>query len=468
MYILPFNCKPTKLQQGRDGWTETTVTDVPASRDEPYAPSDPNVRPWALLYYRPSGSRDPQKYWNDEAKKTYNDFKGSLKLDAEQKAAATEAVAGAKNDDEKLAAVTAYVRQRLRSVLDPDVTAAERTEFLKKLPENRDRNSGEILKSKMALPHEMNVVFGALATQVGLDVRPVMVANRDEVVIDVTNLPERYFVDDVALGIKAGDAWKVFSVSAEHLPPGMLPSEEQGMSAIVTDPKAAIFMKTPVAAPESSVESRTATLRLSANGTLSGDVDETYTGYKAETHRLLLARRSAAQREQWFRDRIVRMFPDAEITKLTVDNIDDSMKPVTVTYHLDAPLFAQVTGKRILFNPNAFRRSQSLLFSASDRRYPVQFDFAWKEIDLIRIELPEGYELEHAENPGTFSFGEPGSYELKMAVQQGTAPLLAVSRELTFGSKGMILFPTSVYPTLKKVFDEIQLRDTHTLSLKEK
>jgi hypothetical protein len=55
-----------------------------------------------------------------------------------------------------------------------------------------------------------------------------------------------------------------------------------------------------------------------------------------------------------------------------------------------------------------------------------------------------------------------------MAVQQGTAPLLAVSRELTFGSKGMILFPTSVYPTLKKVFDEIQLRDTHTLSLKEK
>src|SRR5438093_5571609 len=56
MYILPFNCNPTPLQQGKEGWTETTVTDVPAVRDEPYAPSNPNVQPWALLYYRPAGS----------------------------------------------------------------------------------------------------------------------------------------------------------------------------------------------------------------------------------------------------------------------------------------------------------------------------------------------------------------------------------------------------------------------------
>src|SRR5262249_12928365 len=106
MYILPFNCKPTPLQEGKDGWTDTTVTNVSAIRDEPYAPSDANVLPWALLSYRPGGSRDPHKYWNDEAKKAYSDFKGLLKSDSEMKGAAIQAVGGAKGDEEKIEALT--------------------------------------------------------------------------------------------------------------------------------------------------------------------------------------------------------------------------------------------------------------------------------------------------------------------------------------------------------------------------
>jgi len=467
MYIVPFNCKPTPLQQDRDRWAETTVTNVPASVDEPYAPSDPNVQPWALLYYRAAAIRDPQKYWNDEAKKTYNQFKDLLKPNAEQKAAAMQVAAAAKTDDEKIAALTNYLRQHLRNVLDPDVTEAERNEFLKKLPEDRQRTSAEIFKSKLALPDEMNVAFSALAMQVGLDVRPVLVANRNEVAIDVTMLPERYFIDDVALGLKAGDSWKVFSVSPRFLFPGMLPSADQGTSAIVTDSKAAMFMKTQVAPPESSIEVRMANLKLSAEGSLGGDVEEEYTGYRAEEYRLLLARQSPAQREQWAHDRIVRMFPDAEVGSIKIENIDDVLKAVRLTYHLDAPFFGQVTGKRILFHPNAFRRSQAARFSASERRYPVEFPFAWKESDQIRIELPAGYELENAENPGNLSFGEAGGYALSMgATRKGAATELILSRELTFGAKGAIAFPASVYPTLKKIFDEIELRDTHTLSLK--
>jgi len=97
----------------------------------------------------------------------------------------------------------------------------------------------------------------------------------------------------------------------------------------------------------------------------------------------------------------------------------------------------------------------------------VEFPFAWKESDQIRIELPAGYELENAENPGNLSFGEAGGYALSMgATRKGAATELILSRELTFGAKGAIAFPASVYPTLKKIFDEIELRDTHTLSLK--
>ena len=41
-----------------------------------------------------------------------------------------------------------------------------------------------------------------------------------------------------------------------------------------------------------------------------------------------------------------------------------------------------------------------------------------------------------------------------------------VSRELTFGKKGMLYFEVPSYPTLKKIFDEIALRDKHSFPLK--
>src|SRR5262249_30606200 len=157
----------------------------------------------------------------------------------------------------------------------------------------------------------------------------------------------------------------------------------------------ATFMVTPMAPPESSVENRAATFKLTATGSLTGDIQEAYTGYRAADLRQFLAPQSAAQREQWLRDRMSRMFAGGEVEESKIENVDDPNKPLMVKYHLEAPQFAQVTGKRILFQPNAFRRSQVSPFSASERRYPVQFPFAWKEIEDIRIELPAGYELEN-------------------------------------------------------------------------
>jgi FtsZ-interacting cell division protein YlmF len=43
---------------------------------------------------------------------------------------------------------------------------------------------------------------------------------------------------------------------------------------------------------------------------------------------------------------------------------------------------------------------------------------------------------------------------------------LVTARDLTFGNRGIIFFEPKYYPTIKKIFDQIQARDTHTISLK--
>jgi hypothetical protein len=464
MFLSPFNCTPTPMKVTPDGWNETTVENVAASVDEPYSPSAPNVEPWALLYYREGGSKDPQKYWSDYGKRVYSEVKAAVKPTDDLKAVAAKIAAESKTDDEKLAGMVMYVRQNLRGLFDASVTEAERADFIKKLPKGRSRTSAEVFKSGIALSSEMNLAFAALATQGGFDARPALIADRDELMFSPEGLVDHYFLDSVVMAVKLADTWKVLDVSDRHLTPGMLPSNEEGVFALVTDSKTPVFFKTPASTPEASLEGRTAKLQLGADGSLQGDVEETYTGHRANERRGVLASMSPAQREEWLHERVIAMFPGAEVTGLKFTNVDDATKPLQASYKLKAPLFAQVTGKRILFQPNAFRRSEGVPFTSSVRHYPVEIPFGWKESDQLRITLPQGFTLENAENPGGLNFGEPGTYKLSMSTT--SAQELVVSREFTFGEKGFLDFKLAAYPAIKQIFEVIHQRDTTFFSLK--
>lgn len=467
MFLMKFNCDPTPVKLENDGFNSTSVSDIPAARHEPYAPSDPNIEPWALLYYSQNTKREPEKFWNAEGKKVYTELKTSLKMSDELKAAAAEAVTGAGDDQAKVTALVAYVRKHVRNLFDTEVTTADRAKFLEKFPKERSRTSAEILKSGMALPSEMNVVFAGMAMQAGLEVRPALIGSRDEIAF-APILTDRYFLDEKAVAVKLGSDWKVVDVSQKFLTPGMLPWEEEGTAALVTDGKTSTFIQTATTPPEASVERRTAKMRLSDLGALSGDVEESYTGHRAEGLRQELDGKTPAQREEWLRDRVVKMFPDAEVTAIQLQNAEDAAQPLTARYHLEASRYAQVTGKRILFQPSAFRRGQVSPFTASERKFPIYFPYGWKEMDEVQIALPEGFVLDNADNPGGLDFGDIGSYRLKMQVTQGAEPEFHFTREFTFGNKGILFIDAKNYQVVKKVFGIVQTQDAHTISLKGK
>jgi Domain of Unknown Function with PDB structure (DUF3857) len=462
MYLHHFNCQTSPLKPENDGYTSTYVENVPAARDEPFSPSEPNISPWALLHYQEGDRRDPDKYWADVGRKEYNELKQALKVGDEIKSAASEAGSGAKNDDEKIAALIQAVRAHVRNLYGEGVTDAERERLIKSRPKDRPRTAAEIFKSRLGSSNEMNVVFNAMAQEAGLDARPALVADRNEL-FNTKYTVDSYFLDNIDTAVKRGDSWKIYDVNARLLPPGMLPWREEGMSALITDPKSPSFIETSFAPPEASAEIRTTKLTLSQEGTLEGDVEERYTGHRGEEYRSQMERQSPAQREEWLRDRINRMFPDAEVTGLKLENVDDAATQLRAAYHLKAPHFAQVTGKRILFQPNAFRRAQVSPFSAAERKNIVNFPYAWQEVDQVSIQLPEGWKLDNAGNPGPLEFGKPGAYNLRIGISKTNE--LVTSREFSFGREGIVVFAANVYPTLKKIFDEVQLRDSHTLSI---
>ncbi len=387
MALMPFNCQPSPVKREIDGYTSVTVEHLPASRYEPYAPSAANLEAWALLHYQLGERKDPDKYWNEISKKEYSELKASLRSDSEIKTAATEAVASAKSDDDKIAAIIGAVRSHVRNLFDKEVTDAERQAYIKSLPKDRLRTAAEIYKSGIGTANEMNVVFAAMAQQIGLEARPVLVSDRTQYLFRPKTTIDTFFLPNIDMAVKQGDAWKIFDVSTKLLPPGMISWREEGVYALIADPKSPIFIQTKPSSPEASAEVRSAHLQLSPDGTLEGDVEETYSGHRGEEYRAEMTEKSPAQREEWLRDRITSMFPDADVTELKIEYFEDPSHPLRATYHLAAPHYAQATSKRLLFQSSPFHRAIVSEFSASERRFPVEFPYGWRELDEIHIQL---------------------------------------------------------------------------------
>jgi hypothetical protein len=465
MSLMSFNCQPSPVKQENDGYSSISVENLPASRNEAFSPSEPNVEAWALLHYQLGDRKDSDKYWNDVSKKEYSELKDSLKSNNEIKAAVAEAVMGAKNDDDKIAAIIAVVRARVRNLYDDGVTDAERQAYLKSLPKERLRTASEVFKSGLGTANEMNVVFAAMAQQVGLEARPALVSDRTELLFHPKVTRDTFFLHNIDMAVKQGENWKVYDVSTKLLPPGMISWREEGVYALIADPKSANFITTAVSPAEASAEVRSAHLQLSPDGTLEGDVEESYTGHRGEQYRFALNGKSPAQREEWLRDRITKMFPDADVTELKIESVGDPTRPLRATYHLDAPHYAQGTGKRLLFQSSPFHRSIASPFPASERRFQVEFPYGWREFDEIHIQLPPEWALDNADSPGRLELGAPGFFENHLTISKANE--LVSKREFVFGRGGMLNFEVSSYAVLKKAFDVIQTLDQHSLSLKE-
>src|SRR5580658_8247892 len=465
MSIMPFHCKLPPLQEDKQGYQSFSLENMPAFREEPMMPGEPNVRAWALVFYSNDGLREPEKYWTDVGKEQYSRYlKRAMKADSEIKEAAGIVTSGAKTDEEKTLALIQYIRKNLRDLFGSQVTEADRAQILKQMPKDRYRSAKEIFKSGIGDADELNTLFAAMATSAGLEVRPALTADREDIVFTPA-MTDSYFLRHIDMGVNIGGNWKLYDVSARDLPAGMLSWNEEGMQALLSDPKKPAFVKAPLAAPEASARMRKAKLRLSDDGAIEGDIDLEYSGHSAQDRRHQLEGDSDERRLERYKDELSKTYPDAEISGTRIENASDAEKPLVLHYHLKSAGYAQRTGKRILLQPFFFQRGAAPMFSASERKYPVNFPYAWKEHDSVTIELPAGFALDNAEAPGSLNFGNPGSYQVKI-MTRGSSELI-LERDLTFGKDGSLVFPADTYPQIKRIFDEIQKRDGHTISLKQ-
>jgi hypothetical protein len=253
----------------------------------------------------------------------------------------------------------------------------------------------------------------------------------------------------------------IFDPTDEYTPFGQLRGELQANHGLLVTPDGGELLKLPQLPASRSGVQRTAKLKLSPNGTLSGEFLETRLGDSGLWQRMTLKSvTKEADKIKPIETMLSHSLSTFQITKASVLNLNLTDQPFGYQYSLVAENYAKNAGNLLLVRPRVLgSKSSDLLETKEPRKYPVEFDGPSRDTDTFEITLPAGYEVDDLPPPVDADYGF-ANYHSKTEVTGNT---LKYTR--TFEVKELSV-PLNKVEELKKLYRIIAGDERNTAVLK--
>ena len=454
-----FSCPNQALKPDRDGYYHFEMRNLTAVKDEPEQPPLLSTRASVMVCYSTGKSLASALYWPNKGKELHTRL-GKETRPTKQIRATLATIVDPKDDEEqKLRKIYDFCRTKIRNRNSDGATftSAELTAL------KTNDNATQTLERGYGTGEEINTLFVALALAAGSDARLALCNDRSYVQFN-PHVTEDFMLYDLLAAVQLDGKWRYFEPGVTYLPFGMVSWRNQGAPVLISAQKDAALAMLPVEPPQASQRIRKAKLQLDADGTLEGEVTIDYSGLQEAELKWTLDGLATLERETFLRELLQAQLKLAELTNIKIENATNPIAPLTISYHLRVPEYADRTGSRLFFQPAVFQKNAGPLFPEEKRRTNVMFQHAHTLIDEIRILPPEGYELEEASAPGAIPMGELGGYDAKISVVKRTGELIY---RRNFSLKG-ISFENKFYGPIRQAFETMHRYDGHTLTLRRK
>ena len=442
------------------GFYNGTLTNVPSLKEEPYMPPDDEVKKWVYLRYE---SIRTLLQWNELSNNYSEVLKKLAKPNKEIKQKTAELTAGISTDEEKLRKIYEFLQKDIKNLSYDRTLTEEQREDIKV------KDADDALKNHAGDSGFINLLFASMARAAGLEAKIVLSGDRSVNFFNPDKYPYRNFIHMACIAVNVGNEWKYYDPGTPYLPFGKLVwSEENTTAMVIGENNNYNWQTTPLSNYQFSPAKRTGKFTVSEDGTLEGTVKVEYEGHQAIARRKDGYLDSQSKREEDYKDEIKSQISAAEISNLVIENFEDPSKPLTYSYKVKVPNYAQKTGKRLFIQPGFFEYGSNPVFSSASRTQNIYFPYPWSEQDNIEFELPKNFELDNADSPGVIAdTNKISSLDIKIAVNKTNTDLI-YNRKFYFGGGGNILFPQGAYQPIKNLFDQFHKADSHTITIKQK
>ena len=401
-HFAPVN--PTEIAGNHLRWE---LKDVPALDLENLHATPP----WSALAARMSVK------WGDAATKSVDDQWRVLgewqeKLEEhrpdptpEIAAKAKELTAGAPDFYTKLSRITDYIQKHIRYFIVARGIGGWQAHYASDIY----RNGYGDCKDKTTLLISMLDAVGVRAYYFHVDSErgiidpnaPSLMGNH---MITAIELPEGESDARLMARVKAanGKTLLIFDPTDEETPVGLIRAELQGAWGNISAGDASQVLRMPVLAPESSGLTRKGVFTLAADGSIAGDVHETFVGDDATNERWFLKDSDAKEVRETLEKNVAADLPNVAFKGYEFGGAPNLDQPLKLDLHVEAATFAHPSGPLLLVRPRVLgshARATPDIMEGKERAYPIEIGHPGRWRDSFDIALPAGYVVDEMPDP---------------------------------------------------------------------
>jgi len=386
---LPKDTEPPK--QGPDHIVRMTAQNVPAFVVEDHMPPPNELKFRVNFIYRDEVLElDAVKYWRDFNKKKY----GQAESFVDKRKAMEEAVAGivlsADAPEVKLKKIYARVQQ----IENLSYLPAKSLEERKRENMKENGNVEDLWKHQYGNGYDLTWLFLGLARAAGFEAYPCLVSSRSEYFFLKQRVNGRELNANVVL-VKVNGKDEYFDPGAAFTPFGLLPWMETGVEGLRLDKNGGTWILTTMPTSEQTRIERSAKLKISNEGDVSGKLTVTFTGLDASAFRVAESNEDETARKKILEDAVKDSIPaGSEVELSNAPDWKSVNTPLVAEFQLKVPGWTASAGRRTLLPTGLFTAQVKHLFENAGRVWPVYFRYPYSTVDDLTFELPEGWRVE--------------------------------------------------------------------------
>lgn len=381
----------TKIAQ--DKLTDAVTLDVaniPGFEKEEYMPPEAEVTARVLFFYSDARIPPPDEYWKDQGKKWhgaaegYMDKKGAIARDL------GSVIASSDSSDVKLHKIYEHVQ----SFENLEFESAKSEKEAKALNLRPNKSVEDVLSSKAGYRNELNRTFVALARGAGFDATLIKVTERDTAILHKEWPSSAQLTYEIAV-IRQDGKSVYLDPGSPFCPYGVLPWEDTAVAGLLLDKNAPVWVTIPPPDPTEPGIRRVAKMNLQDDGSLTGEVEVTFTGEEAFHRRLWERDEDDAGRTKDMQDLLQNWLSfKADLELVKVNDWKSSSVPLIATYKLTVPGYASQAGRRVLLPSTLFAGAYRNPFTGTKRVHPVCMEYLYDHNDDVSIHLPASFQVE--------------------------------------------------------------------------
>ncbi len=300
-----------------------------------------------------------------------------------------------------------------------------------------DLNSGNI--------GDINISLISALTDAGLDAEAVILSTR------ANGFPNKLYpilsdFNYVVAKLNIGDKVYLLDASDPLLPFGMLPLRclnDQGR--VINQKKPSYWID--LVANQQTNTTYILEGELNQEGKIKGKITIHSSGYSAYNKRSEIKEKNSVEE---FVEYLDENMPNTRILNHKIINLDSLELALTEEYEVEINIHDNQEATNYHFNPFLLRKITKNPFNLSQRTYPVDLGWTYKEQQIIRVKMNENFEMLEKPQDLTFSLPEESAkFIVKSSFEDNT---LSLDQSIQMNRA---IFSPEYYSSLKEFYNKI-------------